>query len=270
MMLTLTLRTPPTVPLEADAITPDVIAALSLSEVRALPVMHGRLAAQLGDFFQVEGDPGAELLVRGDLARVKSIGRGMTRGRIAIEGTAGMHLGAEMRGGAIEVFGDAADWLGAEMRGGSIRVHGNAGCQVGAAYRGGTHGMRGGAIHIDGTVGVEVGRRMRRGLIVIGSKAGDYAGLQMKGGTLCLLGGAGVHPGTWMTRGTVISLTPAELTPTFTHNYDGIPVVLQLLARNLATRGVLLPVDERAGRYRQYSGDFRAPGRGEIFVWQPQ
>lgn len=268
-MLTLTLKTPPNVPLEAEAITPDVIAALSLAEVRALPVMHGRRAAQLGDFFEVEGEPGEELLLRGDLAKVKSIGRGMTRGRITIEGTAGMHLGAEMRGGAIEVFGDAADWLGAEMRGGSIHIHGNAGGQVGAAYRGGTHGMRGGAIQIEGSAGAEVGRRMRRGLIVVAGSSGDYAGLQMKGGTLCLFGGAGVHPGAWMARGTIISLTQAELTPTFTHNYDGIPVVLQLLARKLAARNRLLPVDERTGRYRQYSGDFRAPGRGEIFVWQP-
>ena len=44
----------------------------------------------------------------------------MTRGTIAIQGNAGMHLGAYMKGGTIEVSGNASDWVGAEMSDGLI------------------------------------------------------------------------------------------------------------------------------------------------------
>ena len=87
-----------------------------------------------------------ELEIRGDARNVKWIGRGMTRGRILIQGNAGMHLGAYMKGGTIEVTGNASDWVGAEMSDGLIRIRGNAGGQVGAAYRGSASGMQDGTI----------------------------------------------------------------------------------------------------------------------------
>jgi len=91
---------------------------------------------RVDEFFTVEGDGSDDVEIRGDAGRVKWIGRGMTKGRIAIVGNAGMHLGAYMKGGRIEVTGNASDWVGAEMRGGLIHIHGNAGGQLGAAYRG--------------------------------------------------------------------------------------------------------------------------------------
>src|SRR6516164_1614638 len=115
----------PSVPLEAEALTPDVIAKLSQDEVRGLPVLLGKRQFRMDDFFEINGDAG----------RVKWIGRGMTRGQIIIHGDAGMHLGAYMKGGAIQVSGNASDWAGAEMMGGLIRIAGNAGGQIGAAYR---------------------------------------------------------------------------------------------------------------------------------------
>src|SRR5215472_25848 len=114
----LTLRERPHVPLEAEVLTPDVIAPLGHDEVRALPVILGKRQYRLDDFFEVEGPGSEELEIHGDVGRVKWIGRGMTRGRIAIAGNAGMHLGAYMKGGTIEVTGNASDWVGAEMRGG--------------------------------------------------------------------------------------------------------------------------------------------------------
>ena len=75
----------------------------------------GKRQCRLDDFFEVEGEAGDELEIRGDAGKVKWIGRGMTRGRITIVGNAGMHLGAYMKGGAIEVTGNASDWVGAEM-----------------------------------------------------------------------------------------------------------------------------------------------------------
>src|SRR5262245_25494238 len=145
-MITLTLKERPAVPLEAEVLTPDVVAALNNSEVRALPVFLGKRQRRVDDFFDVEGDGSEDMEIRGDAGRVKWIGRGMTRGRIMVIGNAGMHLGAYMKGGIIEVTGDASDWIGGEMRGGLIRVRGNAGGQIGAAYRGSLSGMNGGTI----------------------------------------------------------------------------------------------------------------------------
>ena len=164
-MITLILKEPPAVPLEAESLSPDVTATLGHDALRALPVFLGKRTRRLDDFFEVEGAASEELTLRGDLSKVKWIGRGMTRGRITVVGNAGMHLGASMKGGVIEVTGNASDWMGAEMTGGLIRVRGNAGGQVGAAYRGGPRGMNQGTILIEGSAGIEVGMRMRRGLI---------------------------------------------------------------------------------------------------------
>ena len=276
-MLTLTLKEAPSVPLEADVLSPDTIAPLTAEEVRALPVYLGKRQRRLDDFFTVDRepsgpshhDPDDAVEIRGDLRRVKWIGRGMTRGALRIHGHAGMHLGSAMTGGSIEVSGDAGDWLGAEMAGGMIHVRGNAGGQVGAAYRGGLSGMRDGTILIDGSAGLEVGMRMKRGSIVVGGQVRDFAGLQMKGGTLVLRGGAELRTGAWMNRGTIISLKPISLLPTFTYAATYNPTFVRLYARRLAALGYALPYDGRQGSYQRYTGDAAVPGRGEILVWQP-
>jgi formylmethanofuran dehydrogenase subunit C len=267
--VTLTLKEPPSVPLEAERLTPDVVVGLSLDEIRALPVNLGKRQRRLDDFFTVEGEPSDEIQIHGDVPRVKWIGRGMTRGRIVIRGNAGMHLGSAMHGGAIEVFGNVSDWLGAEMTGGVIRVHGEAGGQVGAAYRGSLSGMRDGTILIDGSAGLEVGMRMKRGIIAVGGKARDFAGLQMKGGTIVLGGGAELRTGAWMERGTIISLEPVELLPTFAYACTHTPTFVRLIAKYLAAWGCTIPFDSREGGYRRYTGDTCVPGRGEILMWMP-
>ena len=180
-MIALTLKEAPSVPLEAEVISPDVMATLSNDAIRALPVYLGRRQRRLDDFFDVEGAASDELAIQGDGARIKWIGRAMTRGRITITGNVGMHLGAYMTGGSIDVSGNASDWVGAEMSGGLIRIGGDAGGQVGAAYRGSLSGMRDGTILVGGTAGLEVGMRMKRGIIAIRGPVRDFAGLQMKG-----------------------------------------------------------------------------------------
>lgn len=265
-MITLTLKEQPKVPLEAEAISPDVLAPLSPDAIRALPVHLGKRRVRLDDFFDVDGAGGDEIEIRGDAAKVKWIGRGMTRGRISVQGNAGMHLGASMKGGAIEVSGNASDWLGGEMSGGLIRVGGNVGGQVGAAYRGSRTGMTGGTILIEGTAGLEVGMRMRRGLIVVGGQARDFAGLEMKGGTIVLCGGAELRTGAWMSRGTIVSLAPLHLLPTFSYTSTYAPIFLRLYERYLETVGFHLPGGGQNGAYRRYMGDASIPGRGEILV----
>ncbi len=265
----LTLKERPHVPLEAEVLTPDVLAGRSRDEVAALPVVLGKRQCRLDDFFEVEGDGSEDLEVRGDAGRVKWIGRGMTRGRITVVGNAGMHLGAYMKGGAIEVTGNASDWVGAEMRGGLIRVRGSAGGQIGAAYRGSLSGMNGGAILVEGAAGIEVGMRMRRGVIAVKGPVKDFAGLQMKGGTIVLMGGAEIRTGAWMVRGTIVTLRPIRLLPTFSFACAYNPVFLRLYAKHLRPLGFTVPVEEREGAYRRYTGDTALPGKGEILVWQP-
>ena len=268
-MLTLTLKEPPAVPLEAESLSPDVVSGLTIDAVRALPVQLGKRQRRLDEFFDVQGEPDDTFEIVGDARRVKWIGRAMTRGRITIGGNAGMHLGAYMKGGAIEVSGDASDWLGAQMSGGFIRVRGNAGGQVGAAYRGSVSGMTDGTIIVDGAAGLEVGMRMKRGIIVVGGMVRDFAGLQMKGGTIVLRRGAELRTGAWMNRGTIVTLAPVQLLPTFAYAATYNPTFMRLVARHLAASGVTIPYDEREGSYARYTGDASVPGKGEILVWQP-
>src|SRR5262245_11990894 len=262
----LTLRESPHVPLEAEVLSPDVLAPLRHAEVRALPVFLGKRQLRLDDLFEVEGDGSEELKIRGDVGRVKWIGRGVTRGSIDSDESAGMHLVAYMKGGVIEVAGNTSDWAGAEMRGGLIRIGGNAGGQIGAAYRGSLSGMNGGTILVGGSAGIEVGMRMRRGVIAIKGRVRDFAGLQMKGGTIVLMGGAEIRTGAWMVRGTIVCLKPVTLLPTFAYACTYQPAFLRLYAKYLQPFGFSLPVEGPAGSYERYTGDTAVPGKGEILV----
>lgn len=268
-MITLTLNQPVNgVPLEAESICPDVMASLDHGAIRALPVYLGKRQCRIDDFFTVDGEKSDEIDVHGDLKKVRWIGRGMTRGRIAIDGNAGMHLGAYMTGGTIEVTGAASDWVGGEMSGGLIRVAGNAGGQIGAAYRGSQRGMTDGTIIIGGSAGLEVGMRMKRGLIIVGGPVRDFAGLEMKGGTIVLRSGAELRTGAWMNRGTIISLKAIPLLPSFLYSSSYAPTFMGVLARQLASLGVSLPFDPQAGTYQRFLGDTSVVGKGEILVWK--
>ena len=267
-MITLTLKEQPGVPIEAEALSPDVVAELGHDEICALPIFLGKRQLRLDEFFEVEGEASEELEIRGDAGRIKWLGRGMTRGHLNIDGNAGMHLGAFMKGGTIEVSGNVSDWIGAEMSGGYIHIGGNAGGQIGAAYRGSLTGMTDGTIVVEGSAGLEVGMRMKRGTIVVKGMAKDFTGLEMKGGTI-ILGGAELRTGAWMNRGTIISLAPIPLLPTFAYNCSYNPTFLRVYARQLAELGVSLPFEESDGSYELYSGDAAVSRKGELLIWQP-
>lgn len=264
----LTIMHTPDVPLEAEVLTPDVLAPLDRGRILNLPVQCGRHRRRLGDFFDVSGGGGETVVLRGDLRRVKGIGAEMTRGHILVHGDAGMHLGARMCGGEIVVHGDASDWAGAEMSGGYIHIRGSAGGQVGAAHRGNETGMRGGTIIVEGDAGIEVGMRMRGGMIAVLGRAGDFSGLQMLGGTLVLLGPAGLRTGAWMRRGTIVAFRALEILPTFGYDCTYRPVFLRPYLRALAALDVPLLGDALEGAYRHYTGDAAEAGRGEILLWQ--
>lgn len=263
------LKRQPTVPLEAEALSPDVVGRLSNSEIRELTIYHGKRQLPVGEFFDVEGEHSDDLVIHGNMHKVRWIGRAMSKGTITVHGAVGMHLGAHMSGGRIEVHGNAGDWIGAEMKNGFIHIHGNAGGQVGAAYRGSLAGMKNGTIIVDGSAGLEVGMRMRRGTIIVGGPARDFTGLQMKGGTIVLLSGAEIRTGAWMNRGTIISLKPLQMMPTF--EFSGAPTstFVNLYARHIQQYGIRMPFAPSEGAYQLYAGDLSVSHKGEILVWQP-
>jgi formylmethanofuran dehydrogenase subunit C len=269
MPITLRLKRDPTVPLEAEVISPDVVAELSNAEIGALTVYHGKRQLPLGEFFDVDGERSEDLVLHGPLHKVRWIGRAMSKGSITIHGNVGMHLGAYMSGGRIEVHGTASDWIGAEMKNGLIHVHGNAGGQVGAAYRGSLGGMKDGLVIVDGTAGLEVGMRMRGGTIVIVGAARDFTGLQMKGGTILLMDGAEIRTGAWMNKGTIISMKPLHMMPTFTYDGDRDAALVTEQFGRLKEFGVILPDAGADGAFRRFSGDLSVSDKGEILVWHP-
>src|ERR687895_1194965 len=193
MTLTLTLHEQPVAPLEADVLCPDRLAGASREEIAALPVWHGNERVRVGEFFAVSG-AGDDVRLEGDLSRVKSVGAGMTAGRLTVAGDVGMHAGAGMRGGELQIEGDAGDWAGAGARGGRLVVRGSAGRQLGGVYAGERAGMRGGEILVHGDAGAQAGAGLRRGLIAGAGRGGEAAGLRMLAGTIVALGGADAQP----------------------------------------------------------------------------
>jgi formylmethanofuran dehydrogenase subunit C len=269
MQLTLSLREQPTVPLEAEGLSPDRLAGLRRAEVEALPVWHGNRRAQLADFFTVSGDDcDEEVRVEGDLRSVKFIGAGMTTGRLTVTGDAGMHTGAEMRGGELVVDGDVGDFAGTGMRGGRLVVRGSAGHQLGGALPGERAGMRGGEILVQGDAGDQVGDGLRRGLIAVAGRVGDAAGLRMLAGTIVALGPLGAVPGAGMRRGTIVAMSDVTMLPTFAFACSYRPPFLSLYLRHLRGLGLPLADEQVEGRYARWSGDGLELRRGEILIFE--
>jgi formylmethanofuran dehydrogenase subunit C len=82
-----------------------------------------------------------------------------------------------------------------------------------------------------------------------------------------LCSGAELRTGAWMNRGTIVSLKPISLLPTFAYASTYNPTFLRLYAKHLSTFGIAIPYDDRAGAYQRYTGDASVPGKGEILVW---
>lgn len=263
----LTLHTSPSVPLEAEQLSPAAVAGLNTARVAALPVWHGNQQARVGDFFTVTGAWDGVLHIAGDLTRVKRIGSAMSAGRLVVEGDVGAHLGAAMSGGEILVEGDAGDWVGPEMSGGRIVIKGNAGHLIGSAVRGSAVGIEGGEIIIHGNARNEVGSSMRRGLIAVGGDCGDFTGVDMLAGTIVVLGRLGARSGAGMKRGSIVSMQEAELLPTFRYACTYQPDFLRLYLLHLVRLGLPVEQDQVAGKYRRFSGDDVELNRGEVLLF---
>ena len=266
--VSLRLKEPTTIPIEADSICPDHFVGCGQAEIEALPAFYGRRKVTLGDLFDVEGEKSDTIVLQGDLRHVKKIGQRMTRGHITVRGDVGMHLGAYMRGGEIVVEGNAGDWAGAHMQGGRLWIKGSAGHLLGAAYRGEKRGVNRGIIVVEGNAGREVGAQMRRGLIVILGDAGDFAGAKMIAGSIFVFGRLGARAGAGMKRGTIVALGDhAELLPTYRYECRFQPVFLRYYLLRLREWGLPIHDEYVEGSYHRYHGDLTALGKGEILIY---
>ena len=100
----------PSIPVEAEVISPDVVTGKTLKEIEGFKVYVGNATYRLGEFFEVEGelaDRASEqmIVVDGTCQTVKYIGAKMTAGCIHVRGCAGMHAGSQMSGGEMLVDG---------------------------------------------------------------------------------------------------------------------------------------------------------------------
>jgi len=265
--ITLHLKEPTTIPIEAYSITPDLLLERDDSDIKKLPAYYGRRKVTIGDLFSVEGERSESIVVQGGLGHVKKIGMGMSRGRIIVKGDVGPHLGAYMQGGEIIVKGNAGDWAGANMEGGRVWIDGNAAHHVGAAYPGDKKGVNRGVIIIEGNAGSELGVAMRRGVIAVFGNTGDFTGAGMIAGTILVFGHLGKRAGAGMKRGSIAAFgTYDPLLPTYRFESIFQPVYIRFLIKRLRECGVPIPAKTEEQLFRRYSGDINMLGKGEILI----
>ena len=241
-------RKKPNIPIEAERILPR-----TFLEGDEFTVFEGNKERRLTDLFSVsiEGEARdvseVEVILRGDVSRVKRIGEYMDGGCILIEGSVGMHCGNFMSGGTIEIGGNADHWLARELQGGTVICHGDAAHYLASGYRGEKHGMRGGTVIVHGNAGDFAAEYLAGGSVTIHGSAGDMAGVEMKGGEL-VIGGDCYRPCGNMTGGTcTVHGTAHNLLPTF---------------RKIRTA----PLTAGGPPYAVFEGDIASRGKGTLFI----
>ena len=263
------------IPIEAENITPDLVAGMQISEIEKLTVYEGNKQSNMSDLFEISGEVTKEvgeqvIVVEGDTTLVKYIGSSMSSGKIIVEGNAGMHLGSRMTGGEIQVKGSVDDWAGAEMTGGYIRINKNAGNRLGSAYRGSPEGMTGGVIVVDGNVGQECGAFLRRGMIVIRGAVAPFAGVHMNGGQIFAFGHISKRLGASAkgNGGFIACLGGVEqMLPTYIYDSTYKPVFMRVYLQQLSENlGVKEAANFMDAQFERFSGDLACGGNNEIFV----
>jgi formylmethanofuran dehydrogenase subunit C len=257
--------------LDVSPLIPDALSGLDERQIASLSLQYGSRRLCVGDLFDVQLSPtlAPDIVFRGGSEKFDYLGRGMARGEILVEGTAGAYAGHQMKGGKVRITQGVGIFCAAEMRGGQLFVDGDAGDFLGAALPGNRKGMAGGAVVVRGSVGARAGDHMRRGLVLIEGDAGPYLGARMVAGTIAVVGAVGAYAGYAMKRGTLLfKSAPDRLPPTFndcgTHSLGFLP----LLIRSFDLLGVSGFHSPRGPltRVRRFAGDAAVAGKGEILV----
>ena len=275
MTIILTLKETLDIPLEAEVITPSHFAGKSIAEIGKLPVYQGNQTQILKEHFKIAGKSAKnaadiEIVVYGDLRKVKMIGKGMNEGRITVEGDVGMYLGAEMIAGRIHVKGSVGDWAAAEMRGGNIQIEGDAGYYLCAGYRGSRDGMQGGRVYVAGNVKGEMASHMRRGFIAVKGNVGSPCAAHMMGGTIIVVGDIEERAGIHATRGMIICLGKLHsVLPTYKYSGSSEREFVNYYLRYLKSRrsDFLAEDIDTKEKWMKFSGDFaEATTDEELYV----
>jgi formylmethanofuran dehydrogenase subunit C len=214
--VTITMKNPPALYLEADNVSPDAFAGKTAAQIAELHVHEGNTTKKLGDYFTVSGDAGAtatetKVIVKGDMKKVKYLGFKISAGELVIESTADQYVGAWMTGGKILVTGDVSAFAALAMKGGELVIEGNAGNYLGAAYRGDWRGMSGGKILVKGNAGSDIGQYMLGGEIVVNGNADVHVMTHAEGGKTIIKGDAKSKIGGQMVEGTIIVFGAIEV-----------------------------------------------------------
>jgi formylmethanofuran dehydrogenase subunit C len=263
------------IPVEAEIISPNILAGKTMDEIKKLNLHVGNTKQALSKWFNIEGNVAKtpseqQITIAGNVPHVKYIGTKMTTGKIVVKGDVGMHTGAQMSGGEILIKGNVDDWAGAEMKGGFLKIKGDSGHLLGAAYRGSNDGMMGGCIHVIGNVGTEAASFMRRGMIVIEGNTGPFMGVHMNGGEIIIFGQTGRRVGAQAkgNGGFIACLGGMEsMLPTYRYETTYEPMFMKLYLLQLKNK---LGIDKAAKYYKtpmkRYRGDLAIGGNAEIFI----
>ncbi len=165
--LTFTLKSSLTQHVDCRAITPNLLAGLSIAQINATKLGAHKVA----DLFTVSGTDTENIVFKNSTSALDYIGFKMTRGSITITEDAGDFLGASMQKGTIICRGNAGDRVGDQMRRGLILVDGNAGDYVASR-------MIAGTIGVYGKVGSLIGFNMKRGTLLLMQKPTLHATIQ--------------------------------------------------------------------------------------------
>jgi formylmethanofuran dehydrogenase subunit C len=263
---TLTLKQPPELRIDARALLPSALAALSVAEVEKLALPHGSEHLAVGELFTVTAAADDALTLAGDLSRFDRIGWCLADGALAVQGSVGTYAGGGMSGGRLVVHGDAGDMTACAMRGGWLEVMGSTGDMAASALPGDMDGMRGGTLVVRGDAGARLADRMRRGSVVVFGNAGPLMASRMVAGTLALGGSCGANLAWGMRRGSIVFAGAAPaIGPTFVPVASNADVFWQLLARDLARfGGAFAGLAQR--RVARHAGDLAVLGKGELLI----
>ena len=206
--VTITMKNPPALYLEADNVSPDAFAGKTAAQIAELPVYEGNTTSTLGKYFEVAGNAGAtaadtKIVVKGDVKKVKYLGFKISAGEMVIEGSTDLYAGAWMTGGKILAKGNVEAFAATGMKGGELIIEGNAGNYLGAAYRGDWRGMSGGKILVKGNAGSDIGMYMLGGEIVINGNVDVHVMTHAEGGKVIIKGNAKSKVGGQMVEGDI-------------------------------------------------------------------
>ncbi|MGB4812371.1 MAG: formylmethanofuran dehydrogenase subunit C [Methylophilaceae bacterium] len=158
--LTFTLNNSPSFKLNCSQLTPNLLANLTIEQIKNLKLTQSNNGPTVADFFDVAGDDSQNIQFKKSTVQLDFIGHKMNKGTINIEGNAGDFLGSQMQNGTIICHGNTGDRLADQMRRGLILVDGNAGEYCASR-------MIAGTIGVYGEVAQYIGYGMKRGTILL-------------------------------------------------------------------------------------------------------